>query len=79
MHSTDSLRGEHAINLGTCGNYVRLHITRGGCIGLVLVHVSLVSSGGAQQMVLIIAVVRPEMVASSPLRSSTRRSVDAGR
>ncbi len=79
LHSTYFLRGEHVINLGMCGNNIRLHIARGGCIGLVLVHVSLVSSGGARQMVLINAVVRPGMVASSSLRYSTRRSVDAGR
>jgi hypothetical protein len=51
LHSADFLWGEHAINLGTCSNNVRLHIEHGGCIGLVSVHVSLVSSGGARQMV----------------------------
>jgi hypothetical protein len=51
LHSTDFLRGEHAINLGTCSNNVGLHIACGGCIGLVLAHVSLVSRGGAWQMV----------------------------
>ncbi len=44
--------GEHVINLGMHGNNVGLHIACGGCIGSVLVHVSLVSSSGAQQMVL---------------------------
>ncbi len=51
LHSTDFLRGEHAINLGTRGNNVELHSACGACIGLVLVHVSLVSSSGAWQMV----------------------------
>ncbi len=51
LHSTDFLRGKHVINLGTCVNNIGLHITRGGCIGLVLLHVSLVSSSGARQMV----------------------------
>ncbi len=51
LHSIDFLRGKHAINLGTCGNNIGLHIARGGCIGLVLLHVSLVSSSGAQQIV----------------------------
>jgi hypothetical protein len=51
LHYTDFLRGEYAINLRMCGNNIRLHIARGGCIGLVSVHVSLVSSGGARQMV----------------------------
>ncbi len=51
LHSTDFLRGEHATNPGTCGNNVGLHIARGCCIGSVSVHVSLVSSGGAWQMV----------------------------
>jgi hypothetical protein len=50
LHSTDFLRGKYAINLGTCGNNIKLHIACGGCIGLVLSHVSLVSSGGVQQM-----------------------------
>ncbi len=44
LHSTDFLRGKHTINLGTSGNNIGLHIVRGGCIGLVLAHVSLVSS-----------------------------------
>jgi hypothetical protein len=51
LHSTDFLRGDHVINLGTCDNNVRLHIVCGGCICLVLPHVSLVISGGALQMV----------------------------
>jgi hypothetical protein len=34
------------------GDNVELHIMRGGCVGLVLVHVSLVGSGGAWLMVL---------------------------
>ncbi len=51
LHSTDFLRGKHAINLGTCGNNVGLHIAGGGCIGLLLLHVSLVCSSGARQMV----------------------------
>jgi hypothetical protein len=51
LHSTYFLRGEHAINLGMSGNNVGLHIACRGCIGLVLAHVSLVSSGGARQMV----------------------------
>jgi hypothetical protein len=51
LRSTDFLRGEHAINLGTCGDNIGLHIACGGCIGLMLVHGSLVSSGGAWQMV----------------------------
>ncbi len=51
LHSTDFLRGKHAINLGMCGNNVGLHIAHGGCIGLVSAHVSLVSSSGARQMV----------------------------
>ncbi len=54
LNSTDFLRGKHAINLGTCGNNVRLHVMHGGCIGLVSPHVSLVGSGGARQMVLIL-------------------------
>ncbi len=51
VYSTDFLRGKHAINLGTCGDNVGQHFTRGGCIGLVSSHVSLVGSGGARQMV----------------------------
>ncbi len=51
LHSTDFLGGKHAINLGTCGNNVRLHIAHGGCVGLVPAHVSLVGSGGVRQMV----------------------------
>ncbi len=47
LHSTDFLMEEHGINLGTCGKSVGLHIACGGCIGSVLVHVLLVSSGGA--------------------------------
>jgi hypothetical protein len=47
LHSTDFLRGKHAINIGTCGDNVRLHVTCGSCIGLVPLHVSLVGSGGA--------------------------------
>jgi hypothetical protein len=52
LHSTDFLGGEHAINLGTRGNIVGLHIAHVGSVGLVSVHVSLVGSSGAQQMVL---------------------------
>ncbi len=51
LHSTDFLRKKHAINLGTCGNNVGLHVTCGGCIGSVPLHVSLVGSSGAWQMV----------------------------
>ncbi len=51
LHSTDFLSGKYAINLGTCGNNVELHVKCGGCIGLVSSHVSLVGSGGARQMV----------------------------
>ncbi len=51
LHSTDFLRGKHTINLGTCNNNVRLHVTRGGGIGLVSSHVSLVGSSRAWQMV----------------------------
>jgi hypothetical protein len=51
FHSTDFLRGKHAINLGMCSNNVRLHIAHGGCIGLVLLHVSLVGISGVEQMV----------------------------
>ncbi len=51
LHSTDFLRGKHAINLGTCGNNVGLHVTCGGCIGSVSLHVSLFGSGGSWQMV----------------------------
>jgi hypothetical protein len=51
LHSTDFLRRNHAINLGTCGDNVGLHVKRGGCIGMVLLHVSRVGSGGAQHMV----------------------------
>jgi hypothetical protein len=51
LHSTDFLRGKHAINLGTCGNNVSLHVSCGGCIGSVASHVPLVGSGGARQMV----------------------------
>ncbi len=47
-----SWRGEHAINLGMRGDNVGLHIAHGGCVGLVLAHVSLVGSSGAWQMVL---------------------------
>ncbi len=79
LHSTDFLRGKHAIKLHMCSNNVGLHVTREGCIGLVSLHVSLVGSSGARQMVLINVVVRPGMVASSSLRSSARRNVDAGR
>ncbi len=79
LHSTDFLKGKHAINLGTCGNNVSLHVTCGGCIGSVVLHVPLVGSGGAWQMVFINVVVRPGMVASSSLRSSAQRSVDAGK
>ncbi len=35
LHSTDFLRGKHAINLGMSGNNVDLHVACGGCIGLV--------------------------------------------
>ncbi len=48
---TDFLGREHAINLGKSGEDVGLHIVRGSCVGLVPAHVSLVGSGGAQQMV----------------------------
>jgi hypothetical protein len=51
LHSTDFLKEEHAINLGMCGNNVGLHVTCGGCIGLVALHVPLVGSGGAWQMI----------------------------
>ncbi len=52
LHSTDFLRGKPAINLGTCGNdYVGLHVTCEGCIGLVPLHVSLVGSGQMRQIV----------------------------
>ncbi len=44
-------KAEHVINLGMCGNNVRLHVTCGGCIGLVLSHVSHVNSSGTRQMV----------------------------
>ncbi len=77
LHSTDFLRGKHAINLDTCGDNVKLHVRCGGCIGLVSLHVSLVGSGGARQMVFDV-VVKPGMVASSSMRSSAQRSVDAG-
>ncbi len=36
----------------TCGNNVGLHVLRGGCVGSVSVHVALIGSGGAKQMVL---------------------------
>jgi hypothetical protein len=52
LHSTGFLRGEHVINLGMRGNNIGLHIAHEGYIGLGSAHVSLVSSGGAQQMVL---------------------------
>ncbi len=51
LHRTDFLRGKHAINLGTCKDNVGLHVVHGGCIGLVFLHVSLVGSGRARQMV----------------------------
>ncbi len=51
LHSTDFLQGKHTINLGTCGNNVGLHVMRGGCIGSLVLHVPLVGSGGAWQMV----------------------------
>ncbi len=51
LHSTGFLRGKHVINLSTCGDNVGLHVTCGGCTGLVALHVSLVGSGGARQMV----------------------------
>ncbi len=51
LHSTDFLRGKHAIILGTCVNNVGLHVARGGCIGSVLLHVSLVGSSGARLLV----------------------------
>jgi hypothetical protein len=51
LHSIDFLRGGHAINLGTCGDNVGLHVMGGGCIGLVSSYVSLVGSGGPRQMV----------------------------
>ncbi len=51
LHSTDFLKGKHAINLGTCGDNVGLHATCGGCISLVVLHVPLVGSGGAWEMV----------------------------
>ncbi len=47
LHGTDFFWGEHAINLGMCGKNSGLHIAQGGCVGLVLTHVSLVGSGGA--------------------------------
>ncbi len=52
LQSTDILGGEYAINLGTRGNNVGLHIAHGGCVGLVPAHVSLLGSSGVQQMVL---------------------------
>ncbi len=79
LHSTNFLRGKQAINLGTCKDNVGLHATCGGCIGLVALHVPLVGSGEAREMVFIYVGVRPGMVASSSLRSSAQRSVDDGR
>ncbi len=32
LHSTDFLRGKHAINLGTCSDNVGLHVASEGCI-----------------------------------------------
>ncbi len=51
LHSTDFLRGKHAINLGMCSDNVGLYAMCGGCIGLVALHVPLVGSGGAQEMI----------------------------
>ncbi len=51
LHSTDLLRGKHAINLDHCGNNDGLHVKHGGCIGSVLLHVSLVGCSGEWQMV----------------------------
>ncbi len=51
LHSTDFLRGKHAINLSMCGNNGGLYFTCGGCIGSVASHVPLVHSDGARQMV----------------------------
>ncbi len=79
LHSADFLRVEHAINLAMCGNNMGLHIACGGCIISVLLHVSLVSNGECSRWLLINVIVRLGMVASSSLRSSAWRSVDAGR
>ncbi len=78
LHSTYFLRGKHAINFGMCGDNIRLHIVHEGCIGLVLLHVSLVSSMECGRWFLINVVVSPGMVVRSSLRSSAQRSVDAG-
>ncbi len=51
LHSKNFLRGKYASNLGMCGNSVGLHVTCGGCICLVSLHLSLVGSGGARQIV----------------------------
>jgi hypothetical protein len=47
LHGTDFLAGKHAINLGTCGNNIILHIARGGSVSLMTVHVSFVGSNQA--------------------------------
>jgi hypothetical protein len=78
LHSTDPLRGKHAINLGMRGNNVGLHIARGGCIGLVLALWPLLVVVECGRWFLIKTVMRPGMVTSSSLRYSAQRSVDAG-
>ncbi len=44
LHSTDFLMGKHVINLSTCNDNAGLHVTCGGCIGLVALHMPLVGS-----------------------------------
>jgi hypothetical protein len=79
LHGTDFLGGEHAVNLGTCSNNVGLHFARGGCVGLVWCTWPLLVAVERSRWFLINVVVRLGMVGSSSLRSSARRSVDAGR
>jgi hypothetical protein len=48
MHAASFLLGHHSIYHGPHGNFVVLDVTRGGCVGLVSVHVTLVGCSGAR-------------------------------
>ena len=78
LHHIDLLLGYLAFNLNTCGNNVFLDILRGGCIGLVLVHMTLIDSNGARQMVLDQHWSEAGDVGELSLWSSAPRSVDDG-
>jgi hypothetical protein len=76
LHSTDFLRGKHAINLGMCGNNagLRVEVVLAWCRCLCPLLVA-VERG---RLFLINVVMRPVIVVCSSLRFSAQRSVDAG-